>query len=59
MYKVSINNQAEIFFPSFEVAFAHLARRRKFMFSPEYIRQIVDSGDTFYAKEASLEKVAM
>ena len=46
-YKVSIVNQADIIFPSFDAAFVHL-RNRMYMNTPRSaVKELVDAGEIY------------
>ena len=57
MYKISIPGQAEVFFPSFDVAFAPLINRVQVKGKSLSIRENVENGDGFYSGNLSFEKV--
>lgn len=62
MYKITLTNQAEIIFPSFERAIRHLKGQIFVSVPDRYVSEIVECGNIFHTdygtNEATMEKIS-
>jgi hypothetical protein len=59
MYKVTLSDQAEVVFPSFERAFRHMKGQVYVALPARYVSDVVECGNVFYTDEGdAMEKVS-
>jgi len=59
MYKVTLSNQAEVIFPSFDRAIGHMRRQTYVPLPVRYVSDIVECGNVYQTDNGStMEKVS-
>ncbi len=60
MYKVTLSNQAEVIFPSFERAMKHMSGQVYIPVPARYVSEVVECGNVFQTDsgKATMEKVS-